>query len=277
MGSPHKVSLSLPSPVSGPHPQLLEKRQGLSSNQKGAKGQQPWETGDTKQKTPGLEPHIILSLQVPGLLAQKAEDVGEVLVTNLIKHLQGEPDSDNLPERTLTGPPAPSSVMGAQEECPAVPAKPQRGPRCCHQCQAPAIMLRGSLLAGGGAPPPGSASPPRVPPRVAQGRPTSQHPRTLTLSSALSSTFKLLSEDVTSGPKSTLPLRAEGAAMRISREGFPPLPFPELPLGVPQTIWKPAVCSESEALPQALPPARAPRELRTSPPHPPRQDATYHT
>jgi hypothetical protein len=44
--------------------------------------------------------------------------------------------------------------------------------------------------------------------------------RSRTLSSALRSTFRLLSEDVTSGPKSTLPLRAEGTAIRISPEAF---------------------------------------------------------
>lgn len=43
---------------------------------------------------------------------------------------------------------------------------------------------------------------------------------TLTLSSVLSSTFRLLSEDVTSGPKSTLPVRAEGTAIRNSTEAF---------------------------------------------------------
>lgn len=41
-----------------------------------------------QNRTPGLEPHVILGLQVPGLLAQKAKDVGEVLVPNLIKHLE---------------------------------------------------------------------------------------------------------------------------------------------------------------------------------------------
>lgn len=35
----------------------------------------------------GLGPYIILGLQVPGLLAQEAKDIGEVLVTDLIEHL----------------------------------------------------------------------------------------------------------------------------------------------------------------------------------------------
>jgi hypothetical protein len=35
----------------------------------------------------GLVPYIILGLQVPGLLAQEAKDIGEMLITNLIKHL----------------------------------------------------------------------------------------------------------------------------------------------------------------------------------------------
>lgn len=82
-----------------------------------------------------MEPHVILSLQVPGLLAQKAKDVGEVLITNLTKHLQGEQDSNSLPERTLTSPSSLSSAMGAQEECPAVLAKAEEA-ELCHKCMS---------------------------------------------------------------------------------------------------------------------------------------------
>lgn len=37
-----------------------------------------------------MEPHIILSLQVPGFLAQEAEDIGEVFVADLIEDLRGD-------------------------------------------------------------------------------------------------------------------------------------------------------------------------------------------
>lgn len=37
-----------------------------------------------------MEPHIILGLQVPGFLAQEAEDIGEVFVADLIEDLRGD-------------------------------------------------------------------------------------------------------------------------------------------------------------------------------------------
>ena len=49
-----------------------------------------WGAAEGIDRGPGREPHVILGLQVPGLLAQEAEDIGEVLVPNLIKHLLGE-------------------------------------------------------------------------------------------------------------------------------------------------------------------------------------------
>ena len=77
-------------------PRFQEKRQGavIALGLSAALGSH-W---GNETEDPGLGPHVILSLQVPGLLTQKAKDVGEVLITNLIKHLQGEQASNNLPE-----------------------------------------------------------------------------------------------------------------------------------------------------------------------------------
>lgn len=39
-----------------------------------------------------MQAHVILGLQVPGLLTQEAKDIGEVLITDLAEHLGGEAD-----------------------------------------------------------------------------------------------------------------------------------------------------------------------------------------
>lgn len=90
---------------------------------------------------------------------------------------------------------------------------------------------------------------------------------TLTLSSALSSSFRLLSEDVTSGPKSTLPWRAEGTAMRSWDEAFLLLPFPKLPVNVLPilpTIREPAAPSGLGVSQQPRPVREAQEPLRTT-------------
>lgn len=126
----------------------------------------------------------------------------------------------------------------------------------------PDIVLRGTLTPGGGSVShrlslPSQSQAHSLGPIVAPG-PSTTSTRTLTLSSALSRTFKLLSEDVTSGPKSTLPLRAEGVVLRTSREAFPLLPFPELPLKVPKL-------SGSQQPVQSLRLSHKPRPLREAP------------
>ena len=80
-------SAPLPSDVSKHYPPSVPTH---CSIRRGTKGQQPGEPLRKQTEDLGWEPHIILGLQVPGLLAQEAKDIGEVLVTNLIKHLQGE-------------------------------------------------------------------------------------------------------------------------------------------------------------------------------------------
>lgn len=42
---------------------------------------------DTEESQQRNRAYVILGLQVPGLLAQEAKDIGEVLISDLIKHL----------------------------------------------------------------------------------------------------------------------------------------------------------------------------------------------
>lgn len=198
-----------------------------------------------------MEPHVILRLQVPGLLAQEAKDIGEVLVANLAKHLRGEPDRNHLLNRTDLVPSSLISVTMAQGGCPAVATKARRK-LSWYQTAAVKCLLcaLGYALNGRGPPAVASASPRRAGAHSFLGaEPLGKCPvsaPTLTLSSALSSSFRLLSEDVTSGPKSTLPWRAEGTVMRSWDEAFLLLPFPELPVNV-----LPTILFGSRQLPQA--------------------------